>query len=628
MEKKKILTYFVALATVAYLGVPLTYAQTEPTCNPDTLTQVRYGQRSEAVRNLQACLIQAGYDIPAGATGYYGSQTVSAVKKFYAEWYGAWNGRSVGPKGIAQLKKLVAGAGAPEKPTTAPSTQALEALLKALGLTDQQIAAIMAIVSGTATPTAPTAPAAPTAPTAPQEGFLTVEQEPTVTAPSLRENETGNVFGLRFRADNAAVTVKSMILRWNATYAPYRLLSKVEVVDDQGNVLLSENVDSTTFLQDTTLNYYLPVTGLNVVVPKNSYKSIFVRGTIVGTLPSGASSFSLYVDPNDVRGTDEAGVDRFGPTSRIPVQTTLSTSLAQQAQFVITRNVNTPQEGYIFGNVTDGKASKQTLLTFDVKAKDDNIRLTGVTVNVNATSNVSTLYIAPHGGNPIAVQSVPQTTTTVTFNLVPNQITINKDQTQTFDILADLTGGTTIPATVTVAVTAVQGQNSLGGPATSTGNAVSNNLYYLTIGPQLSLASKSVEYQAPSQAVLTSTLTARFEINVTPKGGDIYAPTTASQLFEVVLEQSNGTTTTTGISAVMSVYQGGNDITGTWNGTLSQDNQYTFKLTVVYTNQAKYAGLARLKINSVNWGTTSTKPTENSANFVRNSYYTDWVNIQ
>jgi len=107
IDKKKILTYLIALATVAYLGAPLTYAAQATSCQPDTLAPVKYRQSGAAVRNLQACLIQAGYSIPAGVTGYYGSQTVNAVKKFYADWYGVWPGLSIGSQGIAHLKQVI-----------------------------------------------------------------------------------------------------------------------------------------------------------------------------------------------------------------------------------------------------------------------------------------------------------------------------------------------------------------------------------------------------------------------------------------------------------------------------------------------------------------------------------------
>jgi hypothetical protein len=76
------------------------------TCNPNTLKPVKYGQKGKDVKNLQACLIEAGYNISTGANGYYGIQTKNAVKKFYSEWYkGKWTGNRIDAKGIAKLKE-------------------------------------------------------------------------------------------------------------------------------------------------------------------------------------------------------------------------------------------------------------------------------------------------------------------------------------------------------------------------------------------------------------------------------------------------------------------------------------------------------------------------------------------
>jgi hypothetical protein len=55
------------------------------------------GKRNESVRRLQNQLIKKGYKIPAGATGFYGSQTISAVKAMYHKMGKTMNGRNVGP---------------------------------------------------------------------------------------------------------------------------------------------------------------------------------------------------------------------------------------------------------------------------------------------------------------------------------------------------------------------------------------------------------------------------------------------------------------------------------------------------------------------------------------------------
>lgn len=75
-----------------------------PSCDPDALVVVSYGEAGLEVRNLQLCLIEAGYKIPSRVIGYYGPQTLQAVKEFYRSWYGSWHGKHIGPRGIEELR--------------------------------------------------------------------------------------------------------------------------------------------------------------------------------------------------------------------------------------------------------------------------------------------------------------------------------------------------------------------------------------------------------------------------------------------------------------------------------------------------------------------------------------------
>ena len=83
-------------------------------CNPTALSQVSLGMSGDSVSALQGCLIEAGITIPAGVTGYYGTQTQAAVSQFYATHMGmsGWNGASMGPLGRAKLASVRGGGGA------------------------------------------------------------------------------------------------------------------------------------------------------------------------------------------------------------------------------------------------------------------------------------------------------------------------------------------------------------------------------------------------------------------------------------------------------------------------------------------------------------------------------------
>jgi hypothetical protein len=633
MERSKniivglVLTSLLAFSVVPYFNVR---AQT---CDPDALVPVSYGQRGSAVRNAQACLIEAGYDIPAGATGYYGSQTRNAVREFYADWYGAWSGNSLGPRGVAELKSRLAAAPSqpsqPTQPTTGVSQEQLQQVLTLLsqGKTTEALLLLLALLGGQQPTTTPTTP------TTAEEGFLTVEQDPSVVAVTLREGETGKVFGLRMRADNGDVTVQSVFLRWATTSnaAPFRTISKIEVVDEQGNVLFSRNVDNTTFYQDSSLNYYLPVTGLNFRVPKNTYKSLFVQVTVVGTLPSNVNTAGFYVNANDVRGVDGAGVQRFAPSGTISQNFTLQPAIAGQAEWVVARNVNTPKEGYLFGSTVDGKLYNQKVLSIDVTAKYDSLRMTQVSGSVSGNATVTAVYLR-HGSRTLASSPV-SSAGSFTFNVTPANFTVNQDQTVTLDIYADFANGTTTEATSSVTVTDVYGLNSLGDNRHKPVSVASDVMHYLTVGPQFVFKTPTTQYTPPSTNA-SSSYQVVFEFDVTPVNGNIEMGTTTDVLANfanVKLQKSDGTFASVTLSVTANVYQGSTDVTnsltvgsnGLW--VLSQGQTYTFKVTAAYNNTAALSGLYRWIVDDIKWRNSAGAQT---ATWTERELVTGYTNVQ
>ena len=564
---KKPLVYFVAFATLFYLLSPVGLLRAQ-TCDPDALSAVknpqsvlRFGARNSAVKNLQACLIEAGYNIPAGATGYYGAQTRKAVKEFYKEWYGAWHGNWVGPQGVKQLVALVRGVQeqpttveqptTPTTPTTGVSPDVLAQVLQKIQAGDVQgaLSLLLSALGGAQAPTTAEQPTGTTTaeqPTAVEEGFLTVDKDPTVAAVTLREGESGKVVGLRFRADNGAVNIKSIFLRWTGSTAPHRVISALKVVDSQGNVLYQTNVGPNTFLQDSSLNYYLPISGLNVVVPKNGYASVFVEVTIVGTLPAGVNSLSFKVGQNDVRGRDGAGIDRFGPSSELTWSATLSQTLAGQARFVGALNPNTPKQQYVFGEPVDGRAEKVKVLSFDLTAKNDNLRVTQITgfVTQNATT-VQAVYLA-QGNNVLDVRT-PAASGAFTFDVTPANFIINKDQTVTFDVLVDFVAPSTPGvATFTVSVATTSGVNSLGDNVSSATQVTSEMMRAVRVGPQFAVVQKTIDPIKDTGNNTTTVSNVVFRVNVKAVGGTLYVP--ASNTATITIETAGGSSQTAVVS--------------------------------------------------------------------------------
>jgi hypothetical protein len=592
-----ILLTLLSLAVVPYFNV-----QAQTGCDPDALKPVSFGQRGAAVKNAQECLMEAGYDIPAGATGYYGNQTVAAVKQFYADWYGSWNGKSLGPKGIAELKKMLASSETPSPveqttPTTQQPTQTQsgvpsDVLMQALtlilgGKTNEAIALLTPYLGGqlpVSTQTETTTTQQQTT-LAPEEGFLFVDKDPTVAAVTLREGETGKVVGLRFRADNGAVVVKSVFLRWTGSAAPYRVISALRVVDSKGNVLYQTNVGQNTFLQDSSLNYYLPISGLDVTVPKNGYNSIFVEVTVVGTLPSGVNSLSFEVRQNDVRARDGVGIDRFGPGSNLQWTANVSQTLANNARFIGSINPNTPKQGYLFGNINDGLAQRVKVLSFDLTAKDDNIRVTQITGSVTNTSTVQAVYIAQ--GNNVMDVRTPSASGAFTFDVTPANFTINRDQTVTFDVLVDLFAPS-LPnvATFTVNVSTSSGvSQSLGNNVSSATNVNSELMRAVRVGPEFSKVSADVQ-RSYNQQTNTSTVTSiTYVVNITPRGGQVYIPTTNAATTTL----SGGTSTS--VSLDVKEVRLGTTLLNPNSGKYTLNENQTYQVTYEkIASIAQYAG--------------------------------------
>ena len=627
MERnKKALVGLILTSLLAFSVVP-SYNVRAQTCNPDALVPVSYGQRGSAVRNAQACLIEAGYDIPAGATGYYGEQTRNAVREFYADWYGSWHGNNLGPRGVAELKSMLGAEVEEEVPQPQPSQSQqdqLSAIVAAVLAALQQ----MGILPSQQQQQQQQQPA--------EEGFLTVEQDPSVVAVTLREGETGKVFGLRMRADNGDVNVQSVFLRWATTSdaAPHRVISKLEVVDDQGNVLFSRDVNATTFYQDSNLNYYLPVTGLNFNVPKNTYRSLFVQVTVVNTLPSGVNTAGFYVNANDVRGVDGAGVQRFAPASVISQNFTTQTSIAGQADWVVARNVNTPKEGYLFGRVADGKLYDQKVLSFDVTAKYDSLRMTSVSGSVSGGATVTAVYLR-YGNQTLA--SSPVSGSSFSFNVTPANFTVNKDQTVTLDIYADFADGSTTEATSSVTVISVSGINSLGDPKSKTVSVSSDVMHYLTVGPRFVFKAPTTQYTPPSESA-SSSYTVTFEFDVTPVNGDITMGTTTNvttNFADVRLQRNDGSTSAPNGGLTVSVYQGTTDVTNslTVDATstlfvLNEGQTYTFKITAVQNGApGGTSGLYRWIVDNIRW-TFPGSSTPINATWVERELVTGYTNVQ
>ncbi len=102
MKYKLILVGVLVVFGVSLVGAPPTHAES---CDLSSPLTPRYGQQGAHIQSLQTCLLNAGYNLPAGATGYFGVQTKEALQSFYRTALNIpdWSGLSIGPKGKIAL---------------------------------------------------------------------------------------------------------------------------------------------------------------------------------------------------------------------------------------------------------------------------------------------------------------------------------------------------------------------------------------------------------------------------------------------------------------------------------------------------------------------------------------------
>lgn len=606
---KKVFVGIILSSLFIFLVVPsfAVKAQTSVSCDPDALKPASKGQRGANVKNLQACLIEAGYDIPAGPTGYYGPQTVSAVLKFYKDndMQDGINlkGNRIGPKGIAALKDALSQVSeepseepGEEPSTTTPSTGSQQQQPSVDQIVASVIAALRAqgLLQQQPTSTGVTG-------TTGEEGILTVDTNPTpASGQQFREGETLTWLGVRFRAQDSDIRVKSFKVTWPSTnnVAPQRVVVKFEIVDEQGNVL--KTIPASDFTQEISgnLDSYYYVTGLDYVVPKNTYKALYIKAYAVSTFPSGLpTSFNLQV--SEVRGRDNAGIDRFpaGTASRtVTPQSTVATS----ARFDVSKSVSSPVENNVVGDYVTGRANNVRLLDVELLARNDRVRLMKLVVNISGSATASVVYLKDDAGNTID-SAAPSGGTATFTNVLGQNIWVERDQTKKLSIYADFTGVTTSEVTSTVSVASLQRQNSLGDTGSQSVSGVSGDLMHIfTEAPVFAKGSTFDVSITRDQNNSTTTANATLYVNVTARGSNIKISSTS--VFTLAWERNNTTTVvTTSVAATEVKDQSGNTVAQDTNGyyNIPVNQTYTF----VLQNQQIFTGAprVRVKVNGITW---------------------------
>ena len=604
-------------AQIAALSAQLAALSGGASASTSLVAPLTVGSTGANVTALQNWLISAGYSIPAGATGYFGAQTQAAVAAY----------------------------------------QSAHGITPAAGYFGPITLAYVNAHNTTTTTTTTTTTGGTTTTTSTGTGITTVGSEGTLTVTGSNVNLVSQayegdtkdgVLGFKAEAQNSDIAIQRIKIDLGSTTAAYnKIFSNLYVTDDSGKIYVSVPLNSNTVVEEdngTSSEYYVTITGFNILVPNNTTKNIYILADLYPSIDSQyRTSVTLQLANLGVRGIDGAGVDQYAPETGSSVQrtTAIDQTLTDTAQLTLSTDQNTPLSNEIIA--ADGPAYNQTaqgspvtLLNFDLQAQSDNIEVKNLSVNVGkvagtGAATIQNVYL--YGPNGQALDSSSPSNGVVTFNQL--NYTIPKDSTQIFTIKADIqnagSASTTFQASTTASL--INAQNSIGDSIAGgnlNGSAIGNLFSFRDVGPQFALVSTPTVTKSSTSAQSgssTSVLSATFDIKATAIGDQVSfggtgstSPAFGTSTANVIVYKDGvpdlSTPANTQYNISVSYSQPSTGVTVSPNGTtytVSENNTAEFLVTYSISQSGlptthTYA----IQLAGINWITPSATGTQSS----------------
>jgi len=475
-------------------------------------TDLYQGLTSNDVRNLQIVLRVTP------TTGYFGSITNSAVKRFQAQ-YGIPQTGYVGPLTRAKLNELYCTPVTPTTTTTLPG--------------------------GTTTTTTVVAPS---------YGTLEVSSYP-VSNPqtALYGGQEYELLAAKFKAVGSDITLKKVALKvYSSNDAfPWQAFTTLALYDGSTKLaeiaLNSSNAIENTFARDYTFN----ISGLNFVIPNNSSKVLTVKGTtVVNPVSNTNNTWTVTLRADQLVFSDTAGVTYSVASGQNISSQTLTLSSTQTAAATVTLAVDNPKAQNVI--VSDSSPSRVEVMKFNVGVKNLNATFNSGSVTVRVTDNSYQSLITGvelWDGGTLLANSAPSswnnssagitwsnfslpiaagTTKTLSVKLVLAQVA--SDFSNTDKYLEISTGPSLRGVDTNSNVVSVNGSS-----------LTSEKFYPFLKAPVFALSSATLTASGSNTSKVSDLGTAKIVFTVTANGGDIYIPTSGNTQSTITGKINNAT---------------------------------------------------------------------------------------
>jgi len=539
-------------------------------------TDLYQGLTSNDVRNLQIVLGVTP------TTGYFGSITKSAVKRFQAQ-YGIPQTGYVGPLTRAKLNELYC---TPVTPTTTT------------------------LPGGTTTTT--------TTVVAPSYGTLEVSSYP-VSNPqtTLYGGQEYELLAAKFKAVGSDITLKKVALRvvhasndafpWQAftTLALYDGSTKLAEI-----ALNSSNAIENTFAQDYTFN----ISGLNFVIPNNSSKVLTVKGTTVVNPVSNATNhtWTVTLRADQLVFSDTAGVTYSVASGSNISSQALTLSSTQTATATVTLAVDNPKAQNVI--VSDSSPTRVEVMKFNVEVKNLNATFNSgsVTVEVANSSDQSLITgVELWDGGTLLANSAPSwtysTSTTSAITWSNFSLPIAAGTTKTLSVklvLAQVASTFSNTGTKYVDISAgpsLSGVDTNSNVVSANGSSLTSERFYPFLkAPVFALSSATLTASGSTSSKVSDLGTAKIVFTVTANGGDIYIPTSDNNTSTITAKINNSTDITNRAWICTNATE---DTTNKFWRIVS-NNTATCEYNGVFTTST--AGYYYVNIYSIKWNTSAT----------------------
>lgn len=331
------------LAVSLTLGAMPAHAQTAFS------SDLTIGSTGTQVTALQNFLIQKGYSVPAGATGYFGAQTKAALAAYQAA-----NGimPSSGYFGPITRAKVNASQGGSTTPTPTPSTGGLKGGEASL------------------------------------ERFDAKEGDDD----EIAEGETGEVGVFSFNVEDGDIELNRVDLSFTGAIGvgeekyPWKTFDSITLLVNGKKVATEDVSDKRDWLRDKS-PYTFRFSGLKAVVKEGAKAEIAVEVTVADQVKNVGADWTVFVNDDGVRGTDAEGLTQsIGDDAE-----TATFSIAEEGageELNVRTSAKDPAATVL--KVKDDKRSDwYSLFVFDLEADETDIDLDTLAIDfTTGTANV------------------------------------------------------------------------------------------------------------------------------------------------------------------------------------------------------------------------------------------------